>query len=160
MKKHTRIGLMFLATLILTLTLTIPGLAEKPTAQTTCGLSFLITNAYGNVLTTEGIPGGEFTIVGWVDDTLINTCTGDGIPFGEPVEDKNGTFTWLTYDDLQYIDGWDWTEDSATMTSADAPNGDTWLWVWDADDTSYKSTFWEATIYPDGSYEFSKVYTP
>lgn len=159
MKKQTRIGLIVLVTLMLTMTLTIPGLADKLTAPDTCGLKFYITNVSNNLFTTESIPGGEFTIVGWVDGTLINTCTGGGIPFGEPVEGKPGSFTWLSYADLKDLDAWDWTPASATIT-ADSADVKYVAWVWDTDNRSYKTTYWEITIYPNGNYEFYEEYTP
>jgi hypothetical protein len=159
MKKQTRIGLMVLVTLMLTLALTIPGLAEKPTAPEDCMLAFPITNKANNILTTESIPGVH-AIVDWVEGTLINTCSGDGIPFGEIVEGETGVFTWLSYADLADLDGWDWTSTSATLTADSADIAHDWRWVWDTDDNAYKSTYWELTIYSDGNFVLTKEYTP
>lgn len=153
MKKKTRIGLMALITVILLLALATPGLAEKPTAPVDCTLKFPVTNNSGNTITSQSLPG-ELTIDGWTDDTLINTCVGE-VPFGDPVDHK-GPFTWFEYDDLISLTGWQWSEDVAIVTS---DISDIWVTVWD-EDSSYKSTFWKVEIYPEGTFIFTREYTP
>ena len=156
MNKRTRIGLMILVTVGLLLSLTIPGLAEKPTAPVDCIMQYPVTHNSNNSVITRNLPG-ELTIEGWINGTLINLCTGV-VPFGEPVDDK-GTFTWFEYDDLADLENCEWSEEMATFNTV-GDTGRDFVFLWDTDDTIHKATNWEVVIYPNGDFVFTKEYTP
>jgi hypothetical protein len=158
MKKYTRIGLMVLVTLILTLALVIPGLADDPTLGD-CIMDYPASTSAG----TTGpeyirLPlSGQTTFVGWnaENTTLINICEGE-VPFGEPAVGK-GKLTFYTYEELATLDFFVVTDDY-TYASYDTYGGT--VRVFDEDGTEYTSTYWIGKIYPEGTFVFIKEYTP
>ncbi len=152
MNKQTRIGLMFLVTLILTLVLAIPGLAGDPTLGE-CIMDYPAGRNNANYVRVT-LPG-ELTFVGWVDGTLINVCEGE-VPFGEPTQGK-GKLTFYSYDDLAALEIFVVT-DEYTYASVDTMGGS--VRVLDTDGTEFTSTYWMAAIYPEGNFVFTKEYTP
>lgn len=156
MKKYTRIGLMFLATLILTLALTISGLADDPILGE-CIMDYPAATKNGTTgpdYIRIALPG-QTTFMDWVDGTLINVCEGE-VPFGEPAQGK-GKLTFYSYDDLANLEIFVVTEDY-TYASFDTMGGS--VRVLDTDGTEYTSTYWMAAIYSEGNFVFTKEYTP
>jgi len=152
MRKYTRIGLMFLVTLIINLALAIPGLAEDPTIGE-CHIRFP-AHSPGVTLNENMEVPGVLRVMDWYGDKLINVCEGL-VPFGESAVGK-GKLTFYTYAELESLDFIEWTEGSAYI-SPDTLEGT--AWVFDPDGTAYPATYWELTILPYGGYEFYKEYT-
>lgn len=155
MKKQTRIGLMVLVTLIITLALTIPGLADDPTLGE-CHLNFPADTPSGVFIDMMGVPG-ELTIEGDVQTTLENMCVGT-VPFGESAH-GNGKITFFTYKELASLDSFV-VEHGYTYVDDETYTGSLAADVYDTDGTAYPVTDWYAKIYPNGAYEFYKEYTP
>lgn len=155
MKKQTKISLMVLVTLILTLALTIPGLAEETYGD--CQIQFPVYSPGNGIDTILMAVPGVYTTMVWQDGTLVNFCEGV-VPFEEPAVGK-GKQTFLSYDDLAFLDSFTWTEESAIVTP-ETYTGEGTLWVFDTDGTAYPATDWSITIYPEGNFEFYKEYTP
>jgi len=156
MKKQTRIGLMLLATLILTLALTIPGLADDPTLGD-CIMDYPAATKNGTTgpeYIRIALPG-QLTTMDWDGDTLINVCEGE-VPFGEPAVGK-GKLTFYTYDELATLDFFV-VENDFTYASSETFGGT--VKVLDPEGNEYTSTYWQGTIYPDGHFVFTKEYTP
>jgi hypothetical protein len=155
MKKQTRIALVLGIALILSLALTIPGLADDPVTYGDCQIQFPTYNP-GSSSTTWGAPG-EYTVMEWEDGTLINVCEGN-VPFEEPVHGK-GKLIYFSYDALATLDSFvvypEYTYvDDETYTGSLTAN------VYDTDGTVYPVTDWYAKFYPNGAYEFYREYTP
>jgi hypothetical protein len=157
MKKQTRIGLLILITVILTLALAIPGLADDPTYGD-CIMSYpaaIITGTTGPEYISIALPG-QLTFVGWVDGTLINVCEGE-VPFGETAVGK-GKLTFYSYDDLADLEEIFVVTEDYTYASFDTMGGR--VNVYDLEGNSFRSTYWKAAIYPEGNFVFTKEYTP
>lgn len=156
MKKYTRIGLMFLATLILTLALTISGLADDPILGE-CIMDYPAATKNGTTgpdYIRIALPG-QTTFMDWVDGTLINICEGV-VPFGEPAAGK-GKLTFYTYDELATLDFFV-EENDFTYASSETYGGT--VRVLDPEGNEYTSTYWIGKIYPEGTFVFIKEHTP
>ena len=169
MKKHARIGLMFLVMLILCLAWTNPGLADEPTFGP-CVTQYpadATPSKSDHYIWIPIILPGEFTEKAWYDGTLVNVCEGE-VPFGE-VALGNGKVTIYTYAELATLDDYV-VEDDYTYMSADTATffhpGLFWtIPVFEIDaswsgGTWYPATDWWVRIYPEGRFVLYTEYAP
>lgn len=154
MKKHTKIGLMLLVTVVLLLAMVVPALARKELPEE-CSLLFPSTNNSVTNNLNLRLPG-LYTFFGEIDGKVVNICEGE-VPFGEPINPGN---TWLEYEDLNGLGRWEWSEEVATFTITEDEDFAVWAWVYDEDGSKYVSTSAYVEVYPEGNYIFYKYYNP
>ncbi len=153
MKKHTRIGLIVVVTVILLLALTVPGLAKKG-SSTSCEMRVLTVDKAGNLhfdymFYSEGLQIYE------EDGILYNYCEGT-IPFGENI--KPGMWYGDFVDYCTFFE--DYEPCSGNLFTLDAGDVDAETRVVDLDNVRYWATWWSLEIDSDGNFIGLKEYDP
>ena len=156
MTKHAKIGLMLLVTVVLLLTLVLPGFAKKDESYQ-CYITTLVVNKGGNYL-TEHILYGDLEAY-WVDNTLYNYCTGK-VPFGEPIDTGEG-LSFATFDEVCKYYG----DLNLATCSQNELYTDSSLWqenivLYNPDEGSLlDATYYDFTVHKNGKFLFYKEYT-
>jgi len=158
MSKKFQISLIVLVAVLLTLVLSIPGLARQPLEiDPNCGVVVPIVNKSGNIYQTMTIYMALNAY--WEGGTLYNYCTGI-IPWGEELLDFPG-WRLLTFNEMcEYYSGYVECDKNFSYT-------DPTIWYWDTtslydpvDDVALPTDVWNVTMYRNGEFLFYKEYTP
>ena len=153
MKKHTRIGLIVVVTVILLLALTVPGLAKKG-SNTSCEMRVLTVDNAEKLHFDYMFFSGSL-VISEEGDIVKNYCEGK-IPFGAKINPG------MWYGDFADYCAFfvDYEPCSGNLFTIDKGDIDEGTRVVDLDNVRYWATWWSLEIDSDGNFVGFKEYDP